>query len=539
MSTMRTTVRWPAFVAAGVFLIGVVGAACFFLMRDQTPVASYVPRTPAASASAARAERASVVADVAPAPLPTALPLLGGEGVDADGYPKAYVDGPALRALLWQAKFADLDRWFAEFQDAFEKDPRKEYWPLDAAETFGSAEEMIEPRLDAWVHASPDSFAPWLARAAHRLARGIAMRGMASAKNTPRSNFDEMEKLLDLFFDDAKRAVDLRPKLVAAMRLQIRACNQTSRHRERDAIFENAISLCPACFQIRVAEMIGLTPRWGGSAAEMRGSAARCDASLNPRCRYLEGFVDWDIASLERDPDKALAAIDRALSHGEYSFFLVERAEILGRKKDWSGADDACQKAKRQRPGDPDLVATCLASLWGLGRHEDAARDLLAILRRDPTNDDARSVYAGISNNVAWVAGEQKKQGHVEDALRTYELALDLAPNNPGLIFTRSELKYGPAKDVPALESNVAKNPDDLRAHQALDYTLAKLGKFDRVIEIWTAYLGRHPDDARALHERSGAYYHLKRWPECRADLQRACDFGISEACGQLTRLPK
>lgn len=539
MSTMRATVRWPAFVVAGVFLVGVIGVASFFLMRDQTPVASYVPLSPAASASAARAKRAAVVADVAQAPLPTALPLLGGEGVDADGYPKAYVDGPALRALLWQSKFADLDRWFAEFQDAFEKDPRKEYWPLDAAEAFGSAEESIEPRLDAWVQASPNSFAPWLARAAHRLARGIAMRGVAYAKDTPQSNFDEMEKLLDLFDEDSQRAIDLRPKLVAAMRLQIRALNQTSGARERDAVFEHAISICPPCFQVRVAEMIGLLPRWGGSAAKMRASAARCDASVNPRCRFLEGFVDWDAATLERDPAKALTAIDRALSHGDYALFLIERAELLNDKKDWSGADDACQRAKRQRPGDPDVLDTCLAPLWGLARYEDAARDLLALLRRDPTNNQARPLYDGIANNVAFEANQQRKQGHVEDALRLCELALDLAPNNPKLVLTRSELKYGPANDVPTLEGNAAKNPDDLRAHQALDYTLAKQGKFDRVIEMWTEYLGRHPDDARALHERSGAYYHLKRWPECRADLQRACDLGVSEACNQLATLPK
>ena len=155
MSGIRATVRWPAFAIAGVFLVGLIGAAIFFLMPDRKTVGSKGPLSPSASASAAREQRASVVTDVAPAPLPTALPLIGGEGTEADGYPKAHVDRPALRTLLWLRKFAELDRYFTEFEDAFEKDPRKEYWPLDAADAFSSAEEALGAPLDAWVRASP------------------------------------------------------------------------------------------------------------------------------------------------------------------------------------------------------------------------------------------------------------------------------------------------------------------------------------------------------------------------------------------------
>ncbi|CAN5488869.1 hypothetical protein BH09MYX1_BH09MYX1_17960 [soil metagenome] len=88
---------------------------------------------------------------------------------------------------------------------------------------------------------------------------------------------------------------------------------------------------------------------------------------------------------------------------------------------------------------------------------------------------------------------------------------------SPQLVFARSALKYGAAIDVPSLEANVAKNPDDLRAHRALDYTLAK----------------------RAHFERSGAYFHLQRWTECRADDDRACALGLTEAGTQAVRLPK
>lgn len=539
MSGIRTTVRWPAFVVAGVFLVALVGGAVFFLMPDRKPLAGYVPMSPSASAAVARAERASVVADVAPAPLPTALPLLGGEGVDDNGYPKAYVDRPALRALLWQGKFADLDRWFAELQDAFEKDPRKEYWPTDAAESFASAEGMLGARLDAWVAASPGSFAPRLARAAHLYARGVAMRGVQRAKDTPESNFDEMRKVLRDALADVDAALALRPKLVAAMRVQIRCLNQMSRDAEREAAFDRAVQACPACLNVRVTEMITLTPRWGGSASAMRLSAARCDATLNPRCKLLEGFIDWDAATLERDPARRLAAIDRAIAHGDHWLFHTERAHILSLQGDFTGAKAACEKARAERPMEPEMLAECSSASWDLKQYGDAGRDMLTLLRVDPTDDSMRKNYKAAVNNVGWLAGQAQTGGRKDEALSLLELALDLSPSNPQFVFLRSDLKYGPARDVPSLEANVAKNPDDLRAHQVLDYTLAKQGNFARVIEIWTAYLARHPDDARAHFERSGAYYHLQRFAECRADDQRACELGISEACGQLQSLPK
>lgn len=112
----------------------------------------------------AREERQQVALRVAPGLLPRVLPLLGPDGADADGYPKRYVDRVGLRSLLAFHQFADLTNYFEQFQTAFEADPRKEYWPIDAGEAFESAEPEIVAELDAWVAATPQSFAPYLAR---------------------------------------------------------------------------------------------------------------------------------------------------------------------------------------------------------------------------------------------------------------------------------------------------------------------------------------------------------------------------------------
>lgn len=92
--------------------------------------------------------------EVAAVPEPTGLPLRGVEGFDADGYPTQWVDLAGLRSLLKHRRFPALDAAFTHFQDAFEKNPRFERWPADAAEAFGSAEPSLRPLLQEWVEHS-------------------------------------------------------------------------------------------------------------------------------------------------------------------------------------------------------------------------------------------------------------------------------------------------------------------------------------------------------------------------------------------------
>jgi len=56
-------------------------------------------------------------ADVAQVPPQASLPLTGPEGKDADGYPRRYVDRPALRSLLVNRKFPALTAAFDRFQE--------------------------------------------------------------------------------------------------------------------------------------------------------------------------------------------------------------------------------------------------------------------------------------------------------------------------------------------------------------------------------------------------------------------------------------
>ena len=155
----------------------------------------------------ARAVRTSAVTLVAPAPLPTGLSLAGTEGKSADGAPTQYVDRPALRSLLAHARFADLTRDFERLEADFEADPSREYWPIDAADAFASAEPELQAPLDAWAAATPESFAPYLARAAYWKATAYARRGAKWTKDTPDVDLASMRDVAALASADLIRSM--------------------------------------------------------------------------------------------------------------------------------------------------------------------------------------------------------------------------------------------------------------------------------------------------------------------------------------------
>jgi tetratricopeptide (TPR) repeat protein len=494
-----------------------------------------------------RKERTTPVVEVAPAPLPTSLPLIGAEGTGADGMPLRYVDRPALRSLLWHRHFADLTRYFTELQDAFEADPTREHWPDDAAEAFATADPALREPLDAWVTASAGSFAPLLARGCYLVHVGFARRGGKYDKDTPDSDRRAMSDTLRLQARlDLDRALMLRPRLVTAMRHQMSIAAALGGRAELDAIAARAAETCPTCFQFRATYLHFSKPRWGGSYERMAAFAQRVDAQSSPRLRLLQGWADIDRADVARADgrlDEADAAIARAMALGEHWRFLLMRAKIREARKDWEGALADLDRAAQLRPGEIEVLFRRAVVLNNVRRFEDAGRALLAGCQVDATDTDARWIYPSVVYGLEWQMHEYRKAGRREDALRVLDVAVDLAPGDPTVKSWRTALLAGDSPDIPALEEAWRRAPDDFRALQALDYALATKGQYARIVELYTEYLGRHPEDARAYTERSGAWSNLKKMVEALADAQKACALGSHAGCSAAkvmgSRLPR
>jgi tetratricopeptide (TPR) repeat protein len=490
---------------------------------------------PADSVTAERERRTTAVIEVAPGPVPSALPLIGDkDATGPDGYPLAYVDRPALRSLVWHRRFPEATRYLTEFEDAFEADPKRELWPSDAADAFTTSDASLREQLDMWVASSAGSFAPLLARGMYLLDIGTARRGSKWAADTPAADMKAMEGTLVEARRDLEAALAIRPRLVVALRNLIRLAAFAGTRDERDRFVARAIEVCPSCFLPRGTYLAFLSPRWGGTYEAMQAFAARADPANNPRFRWLPGYAERDRADAARrakNLDEAEAAIERALAPGEFWLFLRERAKIREARGDAAGALADIERALSQRPGEPELLFERAGALARLKRWEEAAAPLLAGLRVDAASAEGRWAYDMVLKGLDWQGWEYAKAARREDALRLYALALELAPNDRMFSRRRAGVILGKDPDIPSLEEAVKKGPDDFQAHLALDYALAQKREFSRVADMWTDYLSRHPDDARAHLERSGTYTYMQKKTEALADAAKACEFGSSAGC--------
>ncbi len=535
----RRRVGWLGWAA----LLGVVGC-------EEPRKVSHEPEplTPAdvrgQSAAEEREARRSSATDLAPAPLRPGLPLIGQPGKDADGYPTQFVDRAQLRSQLYHARYEDLDRHFTAFQEAFERDPRHEYWAMDAADAFASAEPELGEALDAWVAASPSSFAAYLARGTHRTRLAYALRGARSARDTPAEDFAALKPALAGALEDLARALELRPGLVAASRVLIQARLLGGGPAERAAAIERATSACPACFQVRVTSIFALAPRWGGSYEEMGKLALAARAELNPRFRLLPGYIDLDKARrlrTEKRYPQAIEALAPACALGEHWEFLQLRGALRRSNGELAAARADLARALALRPGIAGTHFERALLEFDEKAWEAAGLELLAGLRLDPTAADGRALHGPVVQGLIHQGWSQHLEGQVAEAVRVLDLAIELDPSNAQAHQRRTVVLGGgrrpDAARVAAMQALFAERPDDLLVLRQLDYALAFAREdFERIDGLWTAYLARHPDEGRAFLERGGARRHLDRPEDSRADLWRACQLGFSEGCALALR---
>lgn len=503
-------------------------------------VLKYRPRTVAEK----RAARQAAVIDVAPLQIDdSTTPLAGPPGTDAYGYPTQYVDGEILRAMLVRKKYADLTRYFEQFQDAFEKDPMTEYWIGDAANAFETSEPEMLPRLDAWVAATPASFAPYLARGAHWQAVAAARRGIKFIKDTHPTDLKAMEEALQASRQDYRRALAIRPAAIdARIGLMIEEALSGTRLEE---LATDAISRCPTCYRVRSNFLRYRVPKWGGSYDEMQQIADDASKTTNPKMKALAGYIDLDkenevLVANGKDNAKALALLDHACGLGEDATFFARRASIHERMQNVPAAKADIEHAVALRP----KMSTFLADrayfhVYYSKDYEAAARDELAALRINPT--EGKGIYDDVVTDIIYLGDQAQKAGNEKEALRLFDLGGELAPANQDLSRRRAWLLAGgPNAPIPTPEAAAAMAanvPDDINDVRRMDYGLSRGKRFDLILPIWNAYIAKHPDDGRAYLERTGTFHNLGRNEEALADARKACDLGYNEGCLDVHRL--
>lgn len=517
--------------------VAVVVAAAAVVVRQRQVRAHEVGQ-----AAAGRAERVRLVSAIAFAPLPSSSPLVERPGKDAFGYPRSYVDLAGLRSLLAHRRFDELTRYAEDYQRQFEGDFHYEYYARAVAYAFGSTESDLGPLLDAWVEASPKSFAPYLGRGYYRFQRGVAARGTNFAKETDATNFAAMREQFAHATADLERALGFAPRLVPALGILIDISSMAGTRADTATQAQRAFSACAACMQPRVLQQDALEPRWGGSYREMQAAADAAPVSDNPMLRLLPGYAELDRAEdfvRDHQLERALEHVERACALGDSLDFWLEKADIQRRLSNLAGALQTLRSAQDRLPSSA-RVSFGLAEVEADAKDWAAAyRDLVAGLRIDPTSSSARHLMPYVVGGLISVAWQAHQQGRDGEAIDLLDQAAELGVT-PEIDARRNAVLtagfHGSDAEINALDTAALAAPHDFAAHAKLDYALATKEAWPRIEAMWTRYIAANPTDARAYRERAGTFARQHRMPEAHADAERACDLGSSAGCSLARR---
>jgi len=123
------------------------------------------------------------------------------------------------------------------------------------------------------------------------------------------------------------------------------------------------------------------------------------------------------------------------------------------------------------------------------------------------------------------LAAMLQSRGELPEAMKHYELALQLRPGNSTVnnAIAAANMSAGhPDVAIQYLEAALRSRPDYFDAHYNLGTALAMLGEFKGAVEQFGAAVRLNPQDANAEANLGGALAETGNWKEARTHLERA-----------------
>ncbi|MBD8900205.1 DUF4034 domain-containing protein [Rhodanobacter sp. DHG33] len=305
------------------------------------------------------------------------------------------------RALIQSGHAAELDRQLAQVLQAQLTRPDSHGF-LDhtyfAAFEDGSLD--VRETLDAWKRASPSSAFAYAASGTAYVAMAWKARGADYISETPQSNIDAMDRLLERADTDLQRAMALNPQITPTYVAMIYAGSMSlgSGYMRRAARL--GLAAAPDNYAIYGMLSHAAEPRWGGSLAAMDRVAQQAQAHIKqnpllaivlaagPAYRYdvcnCESSVDWSAYPTVFDNVASTALLGSAgktaSENGHPDLAVVYLSEVM---RFLPGALDT----RRQR--DSNLVSVDESQMA-----LDDANRLIAANPMDPSNYQLRgTVY--------------------------------------------------------------------------------------------------------------------------------------------------
>ena len=409
-------------------LCALAALASFQLMAAALPPAppEYAEATPTVRAFLQAAKRAEAIRD--PLARCLAYPDYPDQAWPA-GMAKAYCNfqwEPAVtldvvRDHLARGALAELDaRFKADLERHFSKDRFSEIIHRDFNRFDASSASDEVSRQ--WLERAPQSPYAMTARAGYFRAMAAKARGGAWAKDTPAENFQRMSEFAQQALEYYQRALNLEPRLMQAYAGLVDTTILLSAHALSRNTFERGMAVDPGCKMLTGYRMEALTPRWGGSYAQMQQLAARLEP-LVPQRPLLALNTIWpqydlaDMTSSEDSYEHALPIIKPLLRQSPHMWIYEESARWMDHVPPVDRWEQLVELVEASRFGDGKADTSLLRGrlLMQLANEPAWAQaSLKAAVRDEPDNAYAHYLLAA----AYWNAG------HPEQSEPDYLLAM-------------------------------------------------------------------------------------------------------------------
>lgn len=302
-------------------------------------------------------------------------------------------DRQAVITLLRAGQFSQLDQRYNDFQMQYENGLINDRDLSLQYQAFYDTSLENERYLNQWVTENPQSYPARLARGIYYAMIGGAKRGNKLAKDTPRENFAELSRYLDLSNRDVADSLSLSTKPIVSI-LQLLKSSQHRDGQQTNRMWLNyANRIDPKNYAVRRRYMLTLEPKWGGSLEEMWQFLKECqDQQLNAEhLRALESRIYIAEAELFTNRNERAKA-----------FKIYKKALALLEGINNSDRVEALQGIVLYGVNTVDL--------------ELVQSEIDEILRLTPT-------HSKILGRRGWI---RFRQGHFEEGLKDYSRAAEL-----------------------------------------------------------------------------------------------------------------
>jgi len=449
------------------------------------------------------------------------------------------------RKMLERGRYNDLNRMLHKYQMFSEMDPTAENILFESYDAFRKNDSTYEGLLTDWVKATPETYQPYLARAAYYFGAGWNARGEKWASETSQGQFEGMGEYFEKARTDLNTALRIYDRTVLPYYFMISMATAQGRDSEAEQSLRKALNLAPASYKVRATYINGLKPRWGGSYEEMESFAneALSYAQKNPKLYLLYGHMYDDLAAIQVSVKKYSVAEEiytKALSFGENHSIFFHRGRARSKNEQYEDALTDLNRAIEICKDESDYYYRRAWTYSKMEQYDKAAEDIGKAESLESNNKYYTSLRKVIASQLAMKAHESEKHDQATDSVDQYNTAIALDPDNAVLRYNKAITLYNKHQLDEALEElkkAIELDPHEINFFIAIDAVLARSRQWDQIIGYWDDFILNHPENSRAYLERAGAYHHKGDQKSSINDLEIAANLGNQPAKELLERM--